>query len=126
MARAAIVVGLPFQNIKEPKVKLKIEYMNEKFKEVKERRVKLLKQYNSELDDNLIPNNHLDGNGWYTLEMMRTVNQSIGRVIRHSNDYGAILFIDERFLFISCIFLYPIFRYLFFVHSFFFPFFFLF
>lgn len=28
---------------------------------------------------------------------MRAVNQAIGRVIRHRNDYGAIILLDTRF-----------------------------
>jgi Rad3-related DNA helicase len=29
--------------------------------------------------------------------MSRSVNQAIGRVIRHRHDYGAIIFLDHRF-----------------------------
>ena len=37
------------------------------------------------------------GNDWYKLEAYRAINQAIGRVIRHKNDFGAILFLDRRF-----------------------------
>lgn len=40
---------------------------------------------------------YLDGQSWYSLEASRAVNQAIGRVIRHKDDYGAILLLDERF-----------------------------
>lgn len=34
---------------------------------------------------------------WYLLQATRALNQSIGRVIRHKDDYGAILLCDRRF-----------------------------
>lgn len=34
---------------------------------------------------------------WYLLQATRALNQSIGRVIRHKDDYGAILLCDQRF-----------------------------
>lgn len=39
----------------------------------------------------------LRGQEWYNLEASRAVNQAIGRVIRHKDDYGAILLLDNRF-----------------------------
>lgn len=39
----------------------------------------------------------LSGGDWYQLEASRAVNQAIGRVIRHKDDYGAIIFCDNRF-----------------------------
>ena len=38
-----------------------------------------------------------DGKTWYQQQAVRAVNQAIGRVLRHKNDYGAILLCDERF-----------------------------
>jgi hypothetical protein len=33
----------------------------------------------------------------YTQSAIRAVNQALGRVIRHRNDFGAVLLADERF-----------------------------
>lgn len=40
---------------------------------------------------------NLSGSDWYNTEAIRAVNQAIGRVIRHKNDFGAIYFMDKRF-----------------------------
>lgn len=74
--RAVIITGLPFPPLKDPRVILKKRY----------------------LDENRTKENELlNGNSWYSLEATRAVNQAIGRVIRHRNDYGAILLCDSRF-----------------------------
>lgn len=39
----------------------------------------------------------LTGQAWYQLEASRAVNQAIGRVIRHKDDFGAIILCDSRF-----------------------------
>lgn len=39
----------------------------------------------------------LNGQEWYGLEGIRAVNQAVGRIIRHKNDFGAILLSDCRF-----------------------------
>jgi regulator of telomere elongation helicase 1 len=40
------------------------------------------------------PNLELNGEKWYKLQASRTVNQAIGRVIRHIKDYGAVFLCD--------------------------------
>ncbi|EDV92365.1 GH24089 [Drosophila grimshawi] len=74
--RAVIITGLPFPPLKDPKVILKRRYL----------------ETNRTRENQL-----LSGNEWYNLEATRAVNQAIGRVIRHRNDYGAILLCDARF-----------------------------
>jgi hypothetical protein len=41
----------------------------------------------------------IDGQAWYNQSASRAINQAIGRVIRHKNDWGAIFLLDERFLY---------------------------
>jgi regulator of telomere elongation helicase 1 len=75
-ARAVIVCGIPFPPLLDPRVVLKKKY----------------------LDTNRNRENELQsGQEWYVLEAVRAVNQAIGRVIRHKDDYGAILLCDRRF-----------------------------
>ncbi|KAI8847733.1 helicase C-terminal domain-containing protein [Chytridium lagenaria] len=71
LARAVIMVGLPFPNKHSPEFALRAKFMEDK-------------KYctTSELLENLC---------------MRSLNQSIGRAIRHKNDYAAIYLLDRRF-----------------------------
>ena len=69
MARAAIVIGIPYASIKEKKLVLRQEYYIPKDKSFE----------------------------WSTNNAMRAVNQSIGRIIRHINDFGTIFLVDNRY-----------------------------
>lgn len=74
-ARIVVVVGIPFPNVKDIQVTLK-------------------KQYNQE---NRVIKKLLSGDEWYCQQTFRALNQAVGRCIRHRNDYGAILLLDDRF-----------------------------
>ncbi|RZC50378.1 hypothetical protein C5167_018802 [Papaver somniferum] len=77
--RAVIIIGMPFAMRNEPKVRLKREYMDQQ----------ALSHKNGQKG--------LTGEEWYSQQASRAVNQAVGRVIRHRDDYGAIIFCDERF-----------------------------
>ena len=85
-ARMVIVVGIPYPNFVDVKVQLKMEYLEEQ-------RRRFLPYSTMNKDDK----QYLNGNDWYTQCASRTVNQALGRVIRHINDYGAMMLIDCRF-----------------------------
>eukprot|EP00117_Sycon_ciliatum_P014492 scpid19663/ scgid14733/ Regulator of telomere elongation helicase 1 len=78
--RAVVITGLPFPPRFDPRVKLKMEYMEECCR----------KHKRGEPDP-------ISGEKWYRQQASRAVNQAIGRVIRHRKDFGAILLCDERF-----------------------------
>lgn len=74
--RAVIIIGIPLAPYRDRKIVLKKQYLNE---------------------NRNIENNLPTGDDWYYLDGVRAVNQAIGRVIRHRNDYGAIFFCDDRY-----------------------------
>lgn len=76
MLKWNFLVGVPFKPYTNQRVILKRQYLDENRNAV---------------------NKMLTGNEWYKLDAIRAVNQAIGRVIRHRNDYGAILLCDNRF-----------------------------
>jgi Rad3-related DNA helicase len=75
-ARCVIMAGIPYPQIYDPKVVTKKDYLDRKYVSRK---------------------STINGNAWYKLQACRAVNQAIGRVIRHVNDYGVIILMDERY-----------------------------
>ncbi|GFP82753.1 fanconi anemia group j protein homolog [Phtheirospermum japonicum] len=75
VCRGRVVIGIPFPNIYDVKVAQK-----KKFNDTYESSKKLL-----------------SGNEWYCQQAFRALNQATGRCIRHRFDYGAVIYLDERF-----------------------------
>lgn len=80
--RAVVITGLPFPPSNDPKVRLKREFLDLNAQSLKK---------GSPVTKSLT------GQDWYNQQASRAVNQAVGRVIRHSRDYGAIILCDERF-----------------------------
>lgn len=76
LARVVIVFGLPYPNITSSELKIKMNYYDTLYKSKE---------------------TSMNGNEYYENICMKAVNQSIGRSIRHSNDYAAILLVDLRY-----------------------------
>uniref|UniRef100_A0A803Y4Q7 Regulator of telomere elongation helicase 1 n=1 Tax=Meleagris gallopavo TaxID=9103 RepID=A0A803Y4Q7_MELGA len=76
--RGVIITGLPFPPRWEPRVVLKMQFLNE-------------------MKKSSMGAQYLSGHQWYNQQASRAVNQAIGRVIRHRQDYGAIFLCDDRF-----------------------------
>ena len=83
-ARLVIVVGIPFAYLGDPKTQLRKEYQDQ-----------FNKLYYPFIKDKNIKK--LSGSEWYNQNAIKCVNQALGRVIRHSNDYGCMLLIDSRY-----------------------------
>eukprot|EP00466_Bigelowiella_natans_P014652 jgi/Bigna1/67409/fgenesh1_pg.3_\ len=99
-ARAVLIVGIPYPNLKDQQIVAKRAYNDRVRRET--------------------PGSKISGGRWYELQAFRAVNQAIGRCIRHKrgkirvftlyildlysnlysadrSDYGAIFLIDKRF-----------------------------
>ncbi|ELK01741.1 Fanconi anemia group J protein [Pteropus alecto] len=74
-ARAVITIGIPFPNVKDLQVELKRRY-NDQHSQLR----------------GLLP-----GRQWYEIQAYRALNQALGRCIRHKNDWGALILVDDRF-----------------------------
>ncbi|XP_029392070.1 regulator of telomere elongation helicase 1 isoform X1 [Mus pahari] len=77
--RGVIVTGLPYPPRMDPRVVLKMQFLDE------------MKGRSG------VGGQCLSGQEWYQQQASRAVNQAIGRVIRHRHDYGAIFLCDHRF-----------------------------
>lgn len=76
--RAVVITGLPFPPKMDAKVRLKMNFLDESLRSGKSSK-------------------GLSGREWYRQQASRAVNQAVGRVIRHKQDFGAILLCDARF-----------------------------
>ncbi|XP_031728340.1 Fanconi anemia group J protein [Anarrhichthys ocellatus] len=74
-ARAVITIGIPFPNIKDLQVELKMKYNDQHCKS----------------------RGLLSGHRWYEIQAYRALNQALGRCIRHKNDWGALILVDDRY-----------------------------
>ncbi|CAO3697444.1 unnamed protein product [Rhizopus microsporus] len=76
--RAVVALGIPYPGIKDMEVQLKKEYNDRK----------RMKHKNADV---------LTGREWYSIQAYRAINQALGRCIRHRNDWGAIILLEDRF-----------------------------
>ncbi|CAG9315195.1 unnamed protein product [Blepharisma stoltei] len=71
LGRCIIMVGLPYLNCFDIEVKERMNFLDSKL-------------------------NGFTGREFYEMNCQKAINQSIGRAIRHINDYAIILLVDER------------------------------
>lgn len=81
LGRCIVMIGLPYANIKSCELQQKINY------------------YNSTCDSKKTHANNQPtaGQQYYENLCIKGINQSIGRAIRHTNDYAAIILLDRRY-----------------------------
>ncbi|KAA0187478.1 putative ATP-dependent RNA helicase DDX11 [Fasciolopsis buskii] len=79
LARAVIVVGMPYPNPNCPLLREKMAYLDRQFG-------------NRPSYKSISP-----GRQHYEALCMRAINQAIGRSVRHAKDYAAVFLVDRRF-----------------------------
>lgn len=73
LARCVVVIGMPYPDGRDAVLKEKLKFAN------------------------VLENDDKAGNRLYEAMCMRTVNQCIGRSIRHVNDYATVVLLDRRY-----------------------------
>ena len=95
LGRNVTIVGLPFPNIHSPEWKAKIEYIEAA---TYARSTGTSSAAGASLSEaSRRAQVKAAGREHYENACMRAVNQSIGRAIRHQNDYASILLLDKRY-----------------------------
>ncbi|KAA0188638.1 Regulator of telomere elongation helicase 1 [Fasciolopsis buskii] len=90
-SRGVAILGLPYPPFMDPRVKLKMAYLDEQHTE-------LLNEASRKKNEGSMPvSSHPTGRSWYNIQAWRTVSQSVGRVIRHHRDFGTVFLCDQRF-----------------------------
>ncbi|KAK0414708.1 hypothetical protein QR680_011578 [Steinernema hermaphroditum] len=80
-ARCVISVGIPYPNAVDEQVVEKKKYNDDSSK-----------------PNSVMPIKTLPGDVWYSTQAYRALNQALGRCLRHKNDWGALVLVDERFV----------------------------
>ncbi|KAJ7855956.1 helicase C-terminal domain-containing protein [Mycena olivaceomarginata] len=82
LARAVVIVGLPFANLGSPELRERMKYVKELEARRGTKRPPGQKDAAAELYENMC---------------MNAVNQSIGRAIRHKGDWASLILLDQRY-----------------------------
>lgn len=90
LGRCVVIVGLPYPNINSPEWKARIEY-------IEGTALSRIAEGSSSSKEQAVAQAKQAARDFYENACMRAVNQSIGRAIRHRNDYAAIVLVDRRF-----------------------------
>lgn len=81
MARCVVVVGLPYPDLTDPVLKEKMSLMD---------------SFHIQSSGGGSP--VITGQTYYQNLCLRAINQTVGRAIRHANDFASIILLDKRYL----------------------------
>ena len=87
-ARCVCMVGIPYASTFEPRVRLQRDFLDETAR---------ADAAAARAAGRTATNDLLTGSEWYHTSAARAANQAVGRVVRHAEDWGAVVLLDERF-----------------------------
>ncbi|KAJ3553369.1 hypothetical protein NM688_g3650 [Phlebia brevispora] len=82
LARAVVIIGLPFANLASPELRERMNYVKRLEEQRTESKSTGTRDAGTELYENMC---------------MNAVNQSIGRAIRHRGDWASLVLVDSRY-----------------------------
>ena len=110
LGRCVVIVGLPFPNVNSAEWKAKMEYIEASVTErlssasqdtaltpQDQKPAQTTQRTRGLSKDEITKAAKDEARTFYENACMRAVNQSVGRAIRHREDYAAIVMIDKRF-----------------------------
>lgn len=98
LGRCVAVVGLPFPNAQSAEWKAKLEFVAQRQHQLQPQHNKTSNTSTSATKPNISNIPPPDpARDFYENACMRAVNQSVGRAIRHKDDYAAIVLFDKRY-----------------------------
>ncbi|KAI6193490.1 Fanconi anemia group J protein [Aphelenchoides besseyi] len=74
--RAVVIVGIPYPPLMDARIVLKRRFLT---------------------DRHIKQKSEMSPDEWYRIEAIRAVNQAMGRIIRHKDDFGIVVLADSRF-----------------------------
>lgn len=86
LCRAIVMVGLPYPNLQSGELQIKRRHLEKKVDDLNQKHPNLKPR-----DPKVVVKDFLDN------LCMKAVNQSVGRSIRHINDYSVIILLDSRY-----------------------------
>ncbi|CDW54284.1 Fanconi anemia group J protein [Trichuris trichiura] len=81
LARAVVTVGIPYPNVKDVRISLKRQYNDCRLSGCRDKVGKCF----------------ISGSQWLKTQAFRSLNQALGRCLRHRQDWGALIMLDARF-----------------------------